>query len=276
MLREIVEHKRAEVAKRKEKLPLDALKERIAELGRPRNLFAAVTNRRPHNQTAIIAEIKRKSPSAGLIRPEYETDFDPVDIARRYHRAGASALSCLTDERFFGGSLEFIHAIRDAVPLPVLRKDFIIDPWQVWESRAFGADAVLLIAECLTEGAMLDLMILCRQLELTCLVEVHSVDALLRVRPHVGFPLRSYMLLGVNNRDLTTMQVDVKHTLRLADLVEDQSILVSESGISDKSDLARLRAHGVRIALVGESLMRATDPGAALAALLGGAGEHSP
>ncbi|RMD66110.1 MAG: indole-3-glycerol-phosphate synthase [Planctomycetota bacterium] len=217
----------------------------------------------------MIAEIKRRSPSAGLLRPEYERDFDPAAIARQYHEAGAAAISCLTDERFFSGSLDYIHAVRDAVPLPVLRKDFIIDPWQVWESRAFGADAILLIAECLTEGALIDLMILSRQLQLTCLVEVHSVESLLKVRPHVGFPLRSYMLLGINNRDLTTMRVDLNHTLRLVDMVEDRSILVSESGIKTPDDLARLRQSGVRIALIGESLMKQENPGQALRTLLG-------
>lgn len=251
---------------------MEALKERIDELGRPRNFFGAVTSPRRaldhRDTTAIIAEVKRRSPSAGWIRPEYEQSFDPVDIARRYHEGGASAISCLTDQRFFAGDHAWIHAIRDAVPLPVLRKDFVIHPYQVWEARAMGADAVLLIAECLTESMMLDLMILCRELELTALVEVHSMENLLKVRPHVGFPLRSYCLLGINNRDLDTMSTDVAHTLRLVDLVDDPSVLVSESGIRGPEDLRRLRDADVRIALVGESLMRTEDPGAALKALL--------
>ncbi len=268
-LREIVAHTRELVHRRKAETSVDELRERIEELGRPRNFFAAVTNRIPAAGTAIIAEIKRKSPSAGWIRPEYaDESFDPVHIARRYHESGAAAISCLTDEKHFGGKLQYIHAIRDAVPLPVLRKDFIIDPWQVWESRASGADAILLIAECLTEGELVDLLILARQLQLTTLVETHDMENLLRVRPHVGFPSRSYMLLGVNNRNLTTMEVDLSHTLRVVDMVEDTSTLVSESGISSSEDLKKLRKAGVRIALVGESLMRAEDPGAALAALL--------
>jgi len=269
-LREIVAHTREIVERRKSETSVDNLRERIEELGRPRNFFSAVTNRIPTMGTAVIAEIKRRSPSAGWIRPEYESEsFDPVTIARRYHESGAAAISCLTDEKFFAGRLEYIHAIRDAVPLPVLRKDFIIDPWQVWESRAAGADAILLIAECLTEGELVDLLILARQLQLTTLVETHDMENLLRVRPHVGFPSRSYMLLGVNNRDLSTMKVDLSHTLRVVDMVEDKSTLVSESGISTAEDLRKLRKAGVRIALVGESLMRADDPGAALAALLG-------
>ncbi|TVQ61210.1 MAG: indole-3-glycerol phosphate synthase TrpC [Phycisphaerales bacterium] len=269
-LDEIIQHKREEVRERKARTGLDELKELISELGRPRNFFGALVSPERPPPTSIIAEIKRRSPSAGLIRPEYDGDgFDPVSIARQYHANGAAAISCLTDERFFGGRLEYIHRVRDAVPLPVLRKDFIIDPWQVWESRAAGADAILLIAECLKEGEIIDLMILARQLQLTTLIEVHSMDNLLRVRPHVGFPSRSYCLLGINNRDLSTMQTDLGHTLRLADLVEDRAVLVSESGIRTAEDLARLRSHGVRIALVGESLMREPSPGAALAALLG-------
>jgi len=272
-LDEIVAHKREEVAERKRETSVEQLQERISELGRPRNFFGAVTfiDKKPRpDETAVIAEIKRRSPSAGLIRPEYEGDgFDPVAIAKQYHQAGAAAISCLTDEKYFGGALDYIHAIRDAVPLPVLRKDFIIDPWQVWESRAAGADAILLIAECLNEAEMIDLMILARQLQLTTLVETHDMENLLRVRPHVGFPARSYMLLGINNRDLDTMTVDLNHTLRLVDMVEDRSTLVSESGINTPEDLARLRKAGVRTALVGESLMREPDPGAALARLLG-------
>jgi indole-3-glycerol phosphate synthase len=269
-LDEIVANKREEIVAAKRETPLEALKGRIGELGRPRNLFAAVTNRKHRGESAVIAEIKRRSPSAGLIRTEYDGDgFDPCDIARRYHANGAAAISCLTDERYFGGRLEFIHAIRDAVPLPVLRKDFIVDPWQVWESRAAGADGILLIAECLTEAQLIDLLILSRDLQMTALVETHDMDNLLRVRPHVGFPLRSYMLLGINNRDLRTMTTDLNHTLRVVDLVDDPSVLVSESGIRSADDLRRLRSVGVKIALVGESLMREDDPGRALAALLG-------
>lgn len=268
-LAEIIAHKRTEVEEAKSRVPLEALKERIEELGRPRNFFQAVVRHQGATDTAIIAEIKRKSPSAGWIRPEYERDdFDPSAIARRYHSNGAAAISCLTDERSFAGHLSYIHRVRDAVPLPVLRKDFIIDPYQVWESRAHGADAILLIAECLSQSEMVDLMILARELQLTTLVEVHSMENLLRVRPHVGFPDRSYGLLGINNRDLAAMKTDIAHTLRLIDLVDDPSVLVSESGIKAPEDLKRLRKVGVRIALVGEHLMREEDPGAALKKLL--------
>ncbi len=273
-LRDIVEHTRQEVEAAKREITVDQFREAIAELGRPRNFFGAVVRRNTPDTTAVIAEIKRKSPSVreggGWLRPEYASDdFDPVAIAKRYHASGASAISCLTDETFFGGHLSYIHRIRDAVPLPVLRKDFIIDPWQVWQSRAAGADAILLIAECLSESEMVDLMILARELQLTTLIEVHDMENLLRVRPHVGFPSRSYGLLGINNRDLSTMTTDLNHTMRLADLVDDTSVLVSESGIRTPADLSRLRQAGVRIALVGESLMRQEDPGRALSVLLG-------
>ncbi len=272
-LGEIVEHKRREVEESKKRTSIETLRERIAELGRPRNFFKSVVRARPPSQTAVIAEIKRRSPSmkseGGWIRPEYARDeFDPAAIARQYHAAGAAAISCLTDEKYFAGSLDYIHRVRDAVPLPVLRKDFIIDSWQVWESRAAGADAILLIAECLNQSELLDLMILAREMQLTTLVEAHSVDNLLRILPHIGFPSRSYSLVGINNRDLGTMQTSLSHSTRLAAMVEDTSVLVSESGISTPDDLARLRAVGVHIVLVGESLMREESPGNALKTLL--------
>lgn len=269
-LDDIVANTRRRVDAAKKQTSVEQFKDMIEELGRPRNFFAAVTSPPRTGRTAVIAEIKRRSPSAGLIRPEYaDDDFDPAVIAKRYQANGAAAISCLTDADYFGGDINYIHRIRDAVNLPVLRKDFIVDPWQIWESRAYGADAVLLIAECLNDSELLDLMILAHELNLTTLVEVHSADNLLRIRPHVGFPARSYMLLGINNRDLGTMRTDLSHTTRLVDLVEDKRILVSESGIREKADLDRLRTAGVRIVLVGESLMAEEDPGAALAALLG-------
>ncbi len=263
-LQDILAHKAAEVAEAKARVPVEALKERISELGRPRNFFQAVVDRRHPNATHVIAEVKRMSPSAGVIR----ADFDPVAIAKAYAENGASAISCLTDARFFGGSLEFIHAIRDAVKIPVLRKDFIVDLYQVWESRAAGADAILLIAEALPERDIIDFQILATELGMTTLIEVHDVDNLLRIVNVVGFPHASYSLLGINNRDLRTMKTSIEHSMRLAELLEDTSVLVSESGIRTPDDLARLRAHGIHIALVGEHLMKQPDPGAALRELL--------
>ena len=263
-LRHIVERKRTEVASRRESVPLDSLKERITELGRPRNLFQAVVDHGSTAQTRVIAEVKGKSPSAGVLRDP----FDPVAIARQYHAAGARAISCLTDFEGFGGSLDHIHAIRDAIPLPVLRKDFIIDAYQVWESRAAGADAILLIAECLTESEIIDFQILAVELGMTTLLEVHDAVNLYRVVNHVGFPHPGYSLLGINNRDLRTMKTDVTHTLRMADLIDDPSIVVSESGITTPADLAKLRESGICIVLVGEHLLRKSDPGEALRELL--------
>lgn len=280
VLKDIIDHKRQEVAQAKARTEFGELEALVAQAEPARNFFAAVTHHPDAFHISVIAEIKRRSPSAGLIRPEYEQlvppgggiaagGFDPARVARRYHENGAAAISCLTDEHFFGGHLSFIERVKSAVPLPVLRKDFIIDPWQLWESRAAGADAVLLIAECLTISEMLDMLILAQRLGLTVLVEAHSVDSLLRVRPHVGFPHPSYCLLGINNRDLASQKVDINNTLRLLDMVDDPSILVSESGIRSSKDLTWLRHHNVRIVLVGEQLMRAVDPGVALADLLG-------
>ena len=257
-LDEIVQHKRKEVAERKSRVPLERLRETIQTLGRPRNFFHAVTG--PGRfKVNLIAEVKKASPSAGVIR----ADFDPVAIAEAYQQAGAAALSVLTDEKFFQGKLEFIHAVRDRVNLPVLRKDFIIDEYQVYESRAAGADAVLLIAECLETSQMIDLQILATEMNLTCLIEVHDMDNLMRVRDHViGFPHRSYSLLGINNRDLRTFKTDLGTTLRMTELVEDRGVLVSESGIHTRQDLHKLAEAGVRAVLIGESLMRSEDIGA--------------
>jgi indole-3-glycerol phosphate synthase len=257
----IVARKRIEVAKAKLNTPIRTLQLRCAQLEPARNFFASVVSNRPH-------DVMRKSPSAGFLRPEFKTQFDPVRIATDYAQNGAAALSVLTDEEHFGGHLGYIQQVREAVTLPVLRKDFIVDEYQIWESRAANADAVLLIAEVVPEGEMLDMMILARELGMTTLVEAHDVENLLRVRRHIGFPHAGYSLLGINNRDLRTMETDLTHTFRMVEMVEDKRVLVSESGIKSHNDLAKLHNLGVNIALVGESLLRTDNPGAALAALL--------
>jgi indole-3-glycerol phosphate synthase len=266
ILQQIVATKKREVAAAKTRLPVERLKAQVAAgtLERPRNFFAALT-KQPDGLVNIIAEVKKASPSAGVLK----ADFDPVAIAQMYHAAGADALSVLTDEQYFGGKLEYVAAVKKAVPLPVLRKDFIIDPYQVWESRAAGADAILLIAEILSDSLLLDLQILAAELRLTTLIEVHEMDSLLRVRSVIGFPMRSYSLLGINNRDLRTFKTDLATTLRLAELVEDKQILVAESGIRDKSDVQRMQAAGVRSLLIGETLMRSGDVGGTMANLKG-------
>ena len=255
ILPRILETKRQELEVRKQDRPFEQMREQATAMDRPRNFFQAITTDKgkPCN---LIAEVKKASPSAGVIRE----DFDPVTIARAYHAGGADALSVLTDEQYFRGHLDFIAQVREAVPLPVLRKDFIIDPWQVLESRIAGADAILLIAEALPTNELIDLQILATELRMTTLIEVHHMDTLLRVRDNVvGFPMKSYSLIGINNRDLETFHTDFKTTLRLAELVEDKSVLVSESGIRTRDDVAKLADAGVRAMLVGESLMREDD-----------------
>ena len=255
ILSKILATKREEVQQRQAKEPLEEIKKRAADSDEPRNFFQAVSVDRgkPLN---LIAEIKKASPSAGMIRD----DFDPAALAVAYAAGGADALSVLTDEQYFRGSLDYLKQARDEVPLPCLRKDFIIDPWQVYESRAHGADAILLIAEALRTNEMIDLQILATELRMTTLIEVHSMENLIRVRDTViGFPHHAYSLIGINNRDLDTFHTDLKTSLRLADLVEDKNVLVSESGIRTRDDVAKLADAGFRAMLVGESLMREDD-----------------
>ena len=254
ILDRIVLTKRKEVAQRQADCPLEQMQARAAEAERARNFFAACT-RRPAGLVNVIAEVKKASPSAGVIR----ADFDPAEIARQYQAAGAAAISVLTDEQYFQGSLAYLTEVRHAVSLPVLRKDFLIDPYQVYEARAAGADAVLLIAECLKPGELMDLMILSASLKMTSLVEVHGMDSLMQMRSLIGFPHGAYSLLGINNRDLATFQVDVANTIRLAEMVPDHRTLVSESGIKTRDHVRRLRAAGVNSVLVGETLLRSDD-----------------
>jgi len=264
ILHEILETKRKEAAELRRRYDLAELKALARDAPRARNFFAAVT-KEPRRLVNLIAEVKKASPSAGVIR----SDFDPPAIARRYVRAGADALSVLTDEKYFQGSLEHLRRVREAVELPVLRKDFIIDAYQVYESRAAGADAILLIAASLPSGDLLDLMILAAELRMTCLVEVHDADELMKVRSMIGFPHRAYSVLGINNRDLATFDVDIGTTTRLAALAGEGVPVVSESGIKTQRDVQRLRAAGVSAVLVGETLMRSDDVPAAVAELLG-------
>ena len=263
-MRDILETKRKEVALLRERYDLSSLKEAAAAAPRARNFFAAVT-KPPRRRLNLIAEFKRASPSAGMIRE----DRDPAETARLYAAAGADAISVLTDQSYFRGSLEDLKAVRRAVELPVLRKDFIIDPCQVYESRAAGADAILLIAAALPGGDLLDLMILATELRMTTLLEVHEADELMRVRSAVGFPHAAYGLLGINNRDLNTFRVDVGTTVRLAELVPEGTPIVSQSGIKTSRDVERLRGAGVCALLIGETLMRAPDVEAEVGKLLG-------
>ena len=268
ILRKILDHKRAEVAERSAAAPLAEMKTRAADADRPRNFFAALT--RPpaeaNKRMNLIAEVKQASPSAGVMAEQ----FDPAAVAEKYHAGGADAVSVLTDEKFFRGHLDDLRAVRAAVPLPVLRKDFVVDAWQIWEARAAGADAVLLIAEALETNELIDLQILATELRMTTLIEVHSMANFMRVRDNVvGFPHKSYSLLGINNRDLATFETDLGTTLRLAELVEDRTTLVTESGLKTRQDVQKLAAAGVQIALVGETLMRSPDPAEMIRGLFG-------
>ena len=262
-LEAIAERTRETVDAARRERPLALLQQQVASSPAPRPFFEAMTadDERVH----IIAECKRRSPSAGTIRD----DFDPVDIALQYENAGAVAISCLTDEPFFGGSLEDLTRIRQHVGLPVLRKDFLIDPYQVWEARAAGADAVLLIAELIDPALLADLVGLADELGLASLIELHGADRLPTVIAHAGHG----HLLGVNNRNLRTMETSTDHVLgMIGELQTHLPSVVCESGIRSHDDVRRLKEHGLRNFLVGESLLRQESPGTALRALLGASG----
>ncbi len=264
ILDRILQTKRKEVAALKAEVDFDQLKDQAAQGPRARNFFHAVT-KKPNGLVNLIAEVKKASPSAGVIEP----DFDPPAIARAYAAAGADAISVLTDVEYFQGSLDHLQAVREAVDLPVLRKDFIIDPVQVYQSRAAGADAILLIAAALPGGMLMDLLILATELRMTSLIEVHGADELMNLRSVVGFGHSGYSVLGINNRDLRTFDVDINTTVRLAGLATEHTPIVSESGIATRGDVERLSRAGVKAILVGETLMRSGDISAAVADILG-------
>jgi len=254
ILDKIIADKRIELERRQRRTGLDELKREVRSMPKCRNFYKAVTkpNTRGLN---VIAEVKKASPSAGVIRE----DFDPAAIAKTYSDCGADAVSVLTDEKYFQGRLEYIRQIKDAIDLPILRKDFIIAPWQVYESRSAGADAILLIAEALKPAELMDLMIVAAELTLTVLLEVHSADTLLQVRSLIGFPKAGYSILGINNRDLVTMKVDLNTTSRLAALAGEKAKLVSESGIKTRADVEKLRRIGVRAVLIGQTLCQSRN-----------------
>jgi len=256
MLDRIVEVKREEVAAAKRQRPVAELQARAAEAPPVRNWAAAL---RQPGRVSLIAEVKKASPSKGVLR----ADFDPVEIARTYEANGAAALSVLTDATFFQGQPGFLSAIRDAVALPLLRKEFILDPYQLYEARALGADAVLLIVAILSRGALRDLLALSREIGLACLVEVHTEAELeTALGTEAG-------IIGINNRDLRTFQTTLETTFRLRTQIPSERIVVSESGIFTREDVQRLAAVGVEAVLVGEALLRAADLGAKVRELAG-------
>jgi len=256
ILDKIVASKRAEIERLKADTSEAALRARLLEAPPARDFFAPLASGGP---IKLIAEVKKASPSAGVIRD----DFDPVAIAQTYAAHGASCISVLTDESYFQGRLDYLTQIRSAVHLPLLRKDFILDSYQLLEARVAGADAVLLIAECLDDCNLRKLFNVACNLGMTPLVELYEPDNLSRVIE------AGATLIGVNNRNLHTFEVDLEHTIRLRERVPDECLLVAESGIKSRADVEWLEAAGVDAILVGESLMREADIGAAVDRLLG-------
>jgi indole-3-glycerol phosphate synthase len=255
ILSRIVAHKREEIAAAKVRRPVSQMQDEAADAPPVRDFVAALRNASP---IGLIAEVKKASPSAGIIRP----DFDPLAIAQEYAAAGANCLSVLTDEQFFLGHLDFLRSIRQAVSVPVMRKDFLIDRYQILEARAAGADCVLLIAECLDDCQLRDLYFYASELGMDALIELYdpeNLDRVLKLEPP---------LVGINNRDLRSFVVDLNHTVRLAPRIVPQALLVAESGIKTSADVAHLRDHGVGAILVGETLMRSPDIAAAVRKLM--------
>jgi len=256
ILDDILHHKRREIEAAKRQRPEAVLLSQLSAAPPVRDFAGALA---ASEGISLITEIKKASPSAGVIRK----DFDPVRIAGIYAEHGAACLSVLTDETFFQGHLQFLRDVRAAVSLPVLRKDFVIDGYQVVEARAAGADAVLLIAECLDDAELEDLYSRTRELGMQALIEIYEPDNLDRV-----LALQP-TLLGINNRNLKSFVTDLSHTLDLLPRIPDDVFVVSESGIRSRENVERLQSAGVRGILVGETLMRASDIGAMADALLG-------
>ncbi len=255
ILDKIVATKRTEIERAKAVRPKQELQARLADASPVRDFFAALAADGP---IKLIAEVKKASPSAGLIR----ADFNPVTIAKIYDSHEASCISVLTDEPHFQGHLDYLTAVRAAVDLPVLRKDFILDSYQLLEARVAGADAVLLIAECLDDCNLRKLFNETCELGMTPLVELYEPANLSRVLE------AGATLIGVNNRNLHTFEVDLHHTVRMRQLLSDDCVLVGESGIKTRADVEQLQAAGVDAILVGESLMREADIGAAVDRLM--------
>jgi indole-3-glycerol phosphate synthase len=257
ILDRILARKVEEITERSARVSLSEVAARAIDQGATRGFAAAMEERIALGRPAVIAEVKKASPSKGLIR----ADFHPAAIARSYEAGGAACLSVLTDADFFQGSEAYLQQARDACALPVLRKDFIIDPYQVYEARAIGADCILLIVAALDDERLMELSLLAAELDMDVLVEVHDADELERA---LALPVS---LVGVNNRNLRTFETSLDTSLLLRHVVGDERVLVSESGIHTTDDVARLRAAGIHAFLVGEAFMRADDPGSELARL---------
>ena len=258
ILNQIVAVKRQEVAAALQRKPLVEMRADAESRVLTRDFLGAMRARIAAGRAAVIAEIKKASPSKGVLR----ADFEPADIAQTYAEHGAACLSVLTDQQFFQGRIDYLKQARASCPLPVLRKDFIIDAYQVYESRAIGADAVLLIAACLDDAQLRDFEAIARSLDMAVLVEVHDAAELTR-----ALKLKT-PLIGVNNRNLKTFTVDLATTEQLAEEVPDDVLLVSESGIKSPEDARRVLEAGANAVLIGEALMRAHDPSREIEAYL--------
>jgi len=259
ILDKIVAVKREEIAAARKRVSLEAMRADAHSRVLTRDFVGALRRRIDAGRPAVIAEVKKASPSKGVLR----ADFIPADIAQSYAEHGAACLSVLTDRQFFQGEPDYLKQARASCDLPVLRKDFVVDPYQVYESRVMGADCILLIAACLDDALMRELEAVALGLDMAVLVEVHDGDELDR-----ALALRT-PLVGINNRNLRTFEVSLDTTLSLRERVPSDRILVTESGIRHAEDVQRMRAAGIQAFLVGEAFMRADDPGAALAALFG-------
>ncbi len=251
ILKKILATKQDEVATRKQNVSQDMLQEIAAGIEGPRGFYRALKSQAEKQQPAVIAEIKKASPSKGVIRE----DFKPVEIAQDYAMNGATCLSVLTDKTYFQGSEVYLQMVRERCPLPVLRKDFMIDPYQVFEARALGADCILLIVAALSDAQMQELEDTAQELGMDVLVEVHDADEMSR-----ALTLKT-PLVGVNNRDLRSFETRLETTLTLLDAFPNDRLLVTESGIHSKEDIALMTEHGIYTFLVGESFMRAPSPG---------------
>lgn len=251
ILNKILTHKRAEVEERQARISLDQMKEWAADAGAIRPFAAMLAGAVASGRPAVIAEIKRASPSRGILRE----NFNPMELARSYQMAGASCLSVLTDQEFFKGSGPILELAKKACALPILRKDFIIDPYQVFETKVMGGDCMLLIVAALSDEQLVQLYELGKELRLDILVEVHDADEMaraLRLKP---------VLLGINNRNLHTFEISLDTTLRLLENIPDDCHVVTESGIHSPEDVKLMKDHGVHTFLVGEAFMVAEDPG---------------
>jgi indole-3-glycerol phosphate synthase len=251
ILQTILARKAEEIVERAERLNMRELGQRIVGLPPPRDFVGALHAKNAAGLAAVIAEIKKASPSQGVIRP----DFDPPTIATSYERGGAACLSVLTDQDFFQGSEEYLRQARQACKLPVLRKDFIIDPYQVYEARAMGADCILLIVAALGDALLAELLALAAPLDLAVLVEVHD-----RIEMERALAVDAG-LIGINNRNLRSFETRLETTYELMQMVDDNVLLVTESGIHTRADVETMRRRGINSFLVGEAFMRAADPG---------------